>query len=312
MKILVTCPPMLQMMDSFKLSFEAKGIGLTCPEVVQILPIQELVRLVPEHDGWIIGDDPATKEVFEAGRKGNLKAAIKWGIGVDNVDFEAAKRLGIVITNTPNMFGREVADIAISYLTSLAREMFMIDRSVRAGGWPKPRGVSLAEKTVALVGFGDIGKNTAKRLLAADMRVIAYDPVFSPASNLDSVQHAQWPEKIEEADFIVVTCSLTQHNRHMLNREILGKTKKGVRIINVSRGPLIDEQALIEALHTGHVHSAALDVFEVEPLPQNSPLRRYEQCIFGSHNASNTSEAVLRTSRLAIQKLFTFLGVEDF
>ena len=302
---------MLGMMDSFRAIFEEQGIGLTCPKVVQTLTVKELVKLVPQHDGWIIGDDPATSDVFEAGKKGSLKAAVKWGIGVDNVDFEAAKELGISIINTPNMFGKEVADIAMSYVTALARETFLIDREVRAGGWPKPRGISLAEKTVALAGFGDIGRNTAKRLLAADMRVIAYDPYFAPAPGLDSVQSAQWPDRIEEADFIVFTCSLTPSSRHMLDRETLKRAKKGVRVINVARGPLIDEGALIEALASHQVHSAALDVFEVEPLPADSPLRRHEKCIFGSHNGSNTSDAVLKTSKRAISELFKFLGIKQ-
>ncbi|MEJ2065806.1 MAG: NAD(P)-dependent oxidoreductase, partial [Reinekea sp.] len=169
MKILVTCPPMLGMIDTFKPLFEEKGIELSAPKVVQTLSVDELKEIVPQHDGWIIGDDPATREVFEAGSKGKLKAAVKWGIGVDNVDFQACKDFNIPIINTPNMFGGEVADIAVGYVIALARETFEIDRGVRNGKWDKPRGISLSGKTVAVVGFGDIGKSTAKRLLAADM-----------------------------------------------------------------------------------------------------------------------------------------------
>ena len=172
MKILVTCPPMLRMIDSFRPLFEQYGVEISTPNVVQTLSVEELKELVPQHDGWIIGDDPATREVFEAGKVGQLKAAVKWGIGVDNVDFAACKDLGIPIINTPNMFGGEVADIAVGYVIALARETFEIDRGVRAGQWPKPRGISLSGKTVALVGYGDIGKNTARRLLAADMHII--------------------------------------------------------------------------------------------------------------------------------------------
>ena len=146
MKVLVTCPPMLGMIDSFRNIFEDKGIELTAPNVVQTLSIEELKKIVPEHDGWIIGDDPATHEVFSAGKLGNLKAAVKWGIGVDNVDFEACKELEIPITNTPNMFGSEVSDLAVGYVIALARETFEIDRAVRQGEWPKPRGISLSNK----------------------------------------------------------------------------------------------------------------------------------------------------------------------
>lgn len=308
MKVLVTCPPMIGLIDTFKPIFEAKGIVVDCPPVIQTLSVEELKVLVPQYDGWIIGDDPATKEVFQSGKLGKLKAAVKWGVGVDNVDFSAAKELSIPITNTPQMFGSEVADIAMGYVIGLARQTFFIDREVRLGKWLKPCGISLAQKTVALVGFGDIGKNTAKRLLAADMRVIAYDPYFQPSPGLE-VESAQWFDRLDEADFIILTCNLTSDNRHILNKETLARAKKGVRVVNVARGQLIDEVALAEALASGRVHSAALDVFEVEPLPERSPLRDFERCIFGSHNASNTVDAVHRASEKAIALLFEFLGV---
>ena len=144
MKVLVTCPPMLGMLDSFGDTFKQLGVEITAPNVVQTLTVDELKLLVPKHDGWIIGDDPATRSVFEAGKRGSLRAAVKWGIGTDNVDFSACEDLGISIVNTPNMFGTEVADIAMGYIIGLARETFQIDRGVRAGFWPKPSGISLA------------------------------------------------------------------------------------------------------------------------------------------------------------------------
>ncbi|QXE25378.1 phosphoglycerate dehydrogenase [Richelia sinica FACHB-800] len=300
---------MIGAIERFEPLFAAKGIEVNCPSVIQTLSVEELKKLVPQYDGWIIGDDPANREVFAAGKAGNLKAAVKWGVGVDNVDFKAAQELQIPITNTPRMFGGEVADIAVGYVIALARQTFVIDRGVRAGQWPKPSGISLANKKVALVGFGDIGKNTAKRLLAFDMQITAYDPYFQPALGLESVESAVWPKKLSEADFIILTCALTQNNRHLINSETLAQAKLGVRIVNVARGPLIDEVALAEALASGYVHSVALDVFEEEPLSANSPLRKFERCIFGSHNASNTVDAVHRASERAIALLFEFLGV---
>lgn len=307
--VLVTCPPMLGLIDEFKHLFTEKGIDIYCPPVKQTLSVEELKELLPQFDGWIIGDDPANAEVFKAGRQGKLKAAVKWGVGVDNVDFKAAKELGIPITNTPRMFGGEVADVAVGYVIGLARQTFWIDREVRKGNWIKPSGISLAGKTVALVGFGDIGRNTAKRLLAFDLKVIAYDPYFQVQDDLSQVESSIWPKRVEEADFIVLTCALTPDNYHLLNADVFAKVKPAVKIVNVARGPLIDESALINALSSGQVHSAALDVFEVEPLPLDSPLRGFEQCIFGSHNGSNTVDAVRRASHQAIQLLFGFLGV---
>ena len=304
-RILVTCPPMLGMMDEFHPLFAARGAEAHCPDVVQTLSEQELIELVPQFDGWIIGDDPATAQVFEAGKKGALTAAVKWGIGVDNVDFATAKRLGIPITNTPNMFGAEVADVALCYVVGLARETFLIDRAVRRGEWPKPRGISLTGKRVGVIGYGDIGRNTVSRLQACGMQVTCYDPAFTDQT-IEGMEFAAWPDQVEDCDFLVFTCSLTDSSRHMLNAAVLNRTKPGVRIVNVARGPLIDEPALTDALSSGHVHSAALDVMEQEPLPADSPLRGFERCIFGSHNGSNTADAVRTTSQRAINKLFGF------
>ena len=309
MKVLVTCPPMLGMIDSFGPVFKRHGVEITAPKVVQTLSVRELMQLVPQHDGWIIGDDPATREVFAAGKAGRLKASVKWGVGVDNVDFAAAREFGIPVSNTPHMFGREVADIAMSYVIALARESYSVHQGVKGGAWPKPRGISLADRTIALVGFGDIGRNVARRAMASDMKVIVYDPAYAPDPGLSAVQLASWPSRLDEADFIVLACSLNAGTRHMLDAITLERAKSGVRIVNVSRGPLIDEVAVIEALQTGKVHSVALDVFEIEPLPAESPLRGFGRNIFGSHNGSNTEDAVLRASHRAIDILFGYLGV---
>ena len=309
MKVLVTCPPMLGMIEVFRPIFTQKKIELTAPKVVQTLSIEDLKALVPQHDGWIIGDDPASREVLQAGRDGRLKAAVKWGIGVDNVDDAAMKEFGISFSNTPQLFGREVADLAMSYVVALARETLLIDQSIKNGAWPKPRGISLAGRKMAVVGFGDIGRNVARRAWASDMDVLAYDPVFIPNEILSSVQSVVWPDRIDEADFVVFTCSLNSSNFHMLDATILENLKHDVRIVNVARGPLIDEVALAEAQRAGKVHSVALDVFETEPLPSDSPLRTYERNIFGSHNGSNTEEAVIRASHRAMDLLFNQLGI---
>jgi D-3-phosphoglycerate dehydrogenase len=310
MKILVTCPPMLGMKEQFIPILEQYGCEVHCPEFTQVMAEKELIKIMPEFDGWIIGDDPATKRVFEAGKKGKLKAAVKWGIGIDNVDFDACKELNIPIINTPDMFGGEVADVGVGYLIALARETFFIDREIRKGNWPKNRGISIAGKKVGLVGYGDIGRSAGLRLTALGMEVNAYDPGKTEIND-KGVSLTEWPTQLEECDFILFTCALNQHNKHMLNRETLSKCKEGVRVINVARGPLIDEKALCEALKNSKVHSAALDVFEIEPLPMNSYLRKHPLCILGSHNGSNTTDAVEKTNKIAINKLMAFLGVNS-
>lgn len=307
-RILVTCPPMLGLFDDFEGDFESAGLQAVAATTTQVLSEQELIDILPNYDGWIIGDDPATRQVVEAGRAGKLRAAVKWGVGTDNVDFSAFDALGIPVENTPGVFGNEVADVALCYTLGLARETFWIDRQVRLNkSWPKPSGISMIGRTVALVGFGDIGQQIATRIIACGSKVVVYDPYFSNPTGLD-VQVAEWPDRLDEADFLIFACPLTPKTRGMFNEGILDKLKHGTRVVNVARGPVIVERALIEALNAGIVKTAALDVFEVEPLPEDSPLRGFDKCIFGTHNSSNSQDAVRRVSRLAIEKMARLLG----
>jgi D-3-phosphoglycerate dehydrogenase len=306
--VLVTCPPMLGLIDEFAPAFAENGLDFTPAKVTQILSIEELLEIVPKHDGWIIGDDPATRAVVEAGVKGKLRAAVKWGVGVDNVDFAAFRDFGVPVENTPGVFGGEVADVALTYVLGLARETYRVDREIRFNnGWPKPSGISVAGRTVAIVGFGDIGSQTARRIVACGGKVIAYDPMYRPVAGIE-VETAEWPARVGEADFLIFTCPLNHATRGMFNHDLLPKLKKGVRVVNVARGPVVIEAALLDGLKSGIVHSAALDVFEVEPLAPDNPLRKFDRCIFGSHNGSNSADAVRRVSHIAIGKIARFLG----
>lgn len=301
---------MLGRIGEFRSIFEQKGITLLTPNVVQTLTEEELETLVPQVEGWIIGDDPATERVFLAGRNGKLRAAVKWGVGVDNVDFSACENLGIPISNTPNMFGEEVADLAIGYLISLARDSYRIHEGVKNNHWIKPSGISISGKCIAVVGLGDIGRAVVRRLQGFGVEIIGYDPfikMHAEELNISSIN--PFPDDIGKADFVILTSSLTPSSRHLINHESIGLMKDGVFIINVSRGALVKESDLIAALYSGKVRAAALDVFEVEPLPINSELRKFDQCIFGTHNGSNTVEAVRRASYRAIELLFKFLDI---
>lgn len=308
-RVLVSCPPMLGMMEEFIGPARELGLELIPAQVTQVLSEDQLIEQLPDFDGWIIGDDPATARVFGAAKGGKLRAAVKWGIGVDNVDFSACRDLGIPITNTPNMFGGEVADLAMAYILGLARKSYFIDREIRAGrSWPKPPGMSIAGKRVGIVGFGDIGESLVKRLSGFDIKATVYDPGVSGDKGYSFVEREEFPERLGELDFLVFTCSLNRHNFHMLNSVTLSQMRRGSMIVNVARGPLIDEAALIASLQSGHIQAAALDVFETEPLPAGSPLRSLPQCIFGSHNGSNTKEGVRRASICAIEKLAEYLA----
>lgn len=307
MRVLITCPPMLNMVENFRSIFTESKIELITPEVTQTLTPEQLSAILPNCDGWIAGDDPANRQVLTAGRNGLLKSVVKWGVGTDNVDIEACKELEIHFSNTPDVFGKEVADVAVGYCISLARQLPQIDRAVRAGNWLKIRGISLANKNAAIVGFGSIGIELATRIKALDMNVSIYDP--SPKYLIpDEYDHLIWPNSIEIMDFLFLVCPLTTTTHHLLNESIFRATKQSLQIINVSRGQLIDEVALIGALENSLVGGIAMDVFETEPPVTKSSLLQMEHCIFGSHNSSNTEEAVKRASYAAIEIILNSLG----
>lgn len=300
---------MIKQRESFIDTFSNLGIEPIWANVVQQYTETELIEILPDFDGWIIGDDPCTRAVLLAGKKGRLKALVKWGIGVDNVDFTACSELGIPVENTPYMFGDEVADLAMAYITNLSRFVIDVHMGVKKKEWLKPVGSSLKGKRIGIIGLGDIGMNIVERVAAAKMSIYAYDPFYTSSKGIVNFELLPWPKKIEELDYLVIACSLTKENKHMINQEVIGKFKKGIKIVNISRGPLINEYALYEGLKSGVISGAALDVYENEPLSDDSPLRSFEQIIFGTHNGSNTFEAVQRTSHLAISKISGFLGI---
>ena len=316
---------MINMIENYKDLFEKYNLEFYCPKFTQVLTVEELINLVPKYDGWIIGDDPANRIVFEEGKKGKLKAAVKWGVGVDNVDFEACKELNIPITNVPNVFGEEVSDVAIGLLLNLTRKLHDIDRETKKGNWYKPAGNSLTGKKACLIGFGDIGRSTARKLLAFNLDVYVSDPGFEKVDGkiicnynkdiivpniLQDVSITNLDDALNESDFIVITCALNKFTKHLINKENILKSKKGVKIINVARGPVVKEDDVIELLENEFISALGTDVFEIEPLPLDSKLRNFPQNFYGSHNGSNTIEAVDNTSHIAINQITKFLNLK--
>jgi D-3-phosphoglycerate dehydrogenase len=283
----------------------AEHLEVVTPKVVQQLSEAELCDMIADFDGVIAGDDPFTAKVLETGRQGRLRVLAKWGIGVDAIDLEAAKRLGIYTSNTPNVFGDEVADVALGYTILLARQLHQIDRAVRQGKWLKIQGTSLRGKVAGIIGVGSIGKAIARRFHTLGMEVLGYDilPIAPEFCQETSLQQVDLDPLLQQADCIVLACNLTGRNYHLLDENAFAKMKDGVWIVNVARGSLIDENALVSALERGTVAAVAIDVFESEPLEKGNPLLKFSQVIVGSHNSSNTREAVLRVNKFAIDNL---------
>ncbi|SDB05665.1 NAD(P)-dependent oxidoreductase [Bauldia litoralis] len=310
--LLVTCGHLVRHYQRFAADLEAQGIVVSIPPVKgQQLDSAEMCEAIVGQRLVIAGDDVIDRPVLEAGKASGLEAIIKWGIGTDGIDKPAAAELGIAVYNTPGVFSEEVADCAAGYVANLARGLHLMNASVRSGGWLKVEGMSLSGRTVGVIGLGGIGRATCRRLNAFGMTVIGYDPAEIDPALLarEGVTQASLDEVLSRGDFVVVTCALTPESYHLLSTEAFARMKDGVRLVNVARGPVVDEQALIAALESGKVATAALDVFETEPLPADSPLRKFEQLMFGTHNGSNTAEAVDRVNRLTVDLAFDLFGI---
>jgi D-3-phosphoglycerate dehydrogenase len=307
-RVLLTCPPALATAGEYIERLGEHGIEVVCAEVVQSLSEDDLIRVIGEFDGLVAGDDPLTARVMDHARR--MRVIARWGVGMDNVDLAAAQALGIRVVNTPGVFADEVADIAIGYVILLARQLHRIDAAVRAGQWAKPAGNSLAGRALGIVGLGSIGRAVARRAIAMSMAVAGSDvsPAAAAAAERDGVAVVDLDALFARSEVLVLCSSLTTDNRHLIDRAVIDRMPGGAWLINVARGGLVDESALVDALVDGRIGRAALDVFEVEPLPAESRLRAFDQVILGSHNASNTGEAVRRVNAMVIENLLRGLA----
>jgi D-3-phosphoglycerate dehydrogenase len=301
--VLITCPPALATALSYVDRLRAMDIDVRLADVVQQLSEDELLALLGDVDGMIAGDDPLTERVLAGAPR--LRVIVRWGVGLDNVNVDAARALGIRVVNTPGVFGEEVADVAIGYLIMLARRLHDIDKSVRRGEWAKPQGRSLAGMTLGLVGLGTIGRAVARRAIAMRMSVVGCDVSTAAQANASAENVVVLPieEVFARSNAIILCSSLTADNRGAVDAALLERMPPRGWLINVARGGLIDEDSLVAALQSGHLSGAALDVFADEPLPRGSRFSKLDQVILGSHNASNTMEAVARVNDLAIEHL---------
>jgi len=252
----------------------------------------ELLKIIGDYDGLAIRS--ATKVTEKILRNAErLKVIGRAGIGVDNIDIPAASRKGVIVMNTP--FGNSIttAEHAITLMMSLARQIPEANASTQAGKWEKSRfmGVEVTNKTLGLIGCGNIGSIVADRARGLKMKVMAYDPYLSEErAEALGVNKVELDELLANADFITLHVPLTDKTRMILNKDAIAKTKKGVRIINAARGGLVDEAALAEAIKSGHVAGAALDVFEVEPA-KDSPVFGLPNVVCTPHLGAATTEA---------------------
>lgn len=251
--------------------------------------------------------------LIAAGQK--LRGIVKYGVGVDNIDLVAAKKRGVPVANCPDYGSGTVADHAFALMIALARRLVVQDTEFRRQGWYWPDekfcGVDLEGKTLGIIGLGKIGRKMARRALGFDMRVIATDPYIDPATaevGGQRVPLVPFPELLRESDFVSVHCVLTPETRLMIGEQQLRAMKPTAYLIDVSRGAIIDEPALVGALQEGRLAGAGLDVFPTEPLPYEHPLLSMPNVVVTPHLAWYTHEAAARQSNQATAAVLDLLA----
>ena len=301
---------MIPWLERFRPVFDRLGLKLIVPAVQERLEEAELLRYAGQFDGAICGDDRYTARVIEACVP-RLKVISKWGTGIDSIDAAACARLGVKLCRTTNAFTLPVADTVMGYVLAFARRQPWMDRAVKTGIWEKIPGRALSECTLGVIGVGNIGKALVRRARAFGMSllgndIIDIDHVFIAENGLRMVD---LKTLLEQADFVSVNCDLNPTSLHLINTQTLAHMRSTSVLINTARGPIVDEAALVEALQAGRIAGAALDVFEVEPLPLSSPLTKMDNVMLAPHNSNSSPSAWERVHWNTIKNLVEGLEI---
>jgi len=309
--VLMTAPYMIPFLDRFKPIFAKHGLELIVPDVQERMEEEDLLKYAGQFDGAICGDDRYTARVLEACSP-RLKVISKWGTGVDSIDAVACSRFNIILARTPNAFTTPVSDTVLGYMLAFARRGPWMDAAMKRGAWEKIPGKTLSECTLGIIGIGNIGKAVTRRARAFGMKVLGndivdIDHVFVSESGIEMTNLEYL---LSNSDFVTVNCDLNPTSHHLINASALARMKSTAILINTARGPIVDENALVAALSSGQIGGAALDVFEYEPLPLNSPLLKMDNVMLAPHNSNSSPTAWERIHWNTIKNLVEGLGLK--
>lgn len=307
--VLMTAPYMIPFLDRFRPMLEGYGFDLIVPRVEERMEEADLLEYAGQFDGTICGDDRYTARVIEACAP-RLKVISKWGTGVDSIDAGACARFGVKLGRTPNAFTTPVADTVLGYMLAFARRHPWMDREMKKGKWEKIPGRALSECTLGVIGVGNIGKAVTRRAKAFGMKVLGtdivdIDHVFITETGIEMTDLRSL---LANSDFVSLNCDLNPTSHHLINADTLALMKPSAILINTARGPIVEEKALVAALSSGQVGGAALDVFEVEPLPVDSPLSKMDNVLLAPHNSNSSPAAWERVHMNTIRNLVEGLG----
>jgi D-3-phosphoglycerate dehydrogenase len=304
-KVLITPRSFEHIKDKFLELLKDAEIEVVMNPYGRVIKEDEMVELIKDMDGIIVGIDPITKRVIDNASK--LKVISKYGVGVDNIDLESAKERNIVVTNTPNANSNAVAELTVGLIISVLRNIPLSDRRVREKKWDRFIGYELYGKTLGVIGTGSIGKRVIKLLRGFDLNILCYDkfPDYEWAEK-ENVKYVNFDELLKRSDIITIHIPLTEETRHLISERELSLMKKTAIIINTSRGGIINERDLYKFLKEGKIYGAGLDVLEDEP-PQNSPLIELDNVVITSHIGSHTQESIENMAFMAIDNLISVL-----
>lgn len=281
---------------------QMRAAGLTVDVRDDITPEQLMMEL-PNYDGMVVRSrTKVRKDLIDVCP--NLKVIVRGGAGLDTIDHEYAKEKGIAVMNTPLANSKSVAELAIGYMLMMARSLYKASATMKAETWDKKsfNGDEIGGKTLGLIGIGNIGKEVTKRALAMEMTVVAYDPYVK---EMAGVKLVSLDELLAQSDYISLHLPKTKESSNMIGKEQFAKMKNGVRIVNCARGGIVNEEALYEALTSGKVAGAALDVFNEEP-PTDWKLAKLDNVIASPHIGAATKEAQARVGAEVAEKLIAF------
>ncbi|MCG8485332.1 MAG: phosphoglycerate dehydrogenase [Clostridia bacterium] len=268
----------------------------------RILTEEEMEDLIADADGVIIGVDPLNKSVLKAAKK--LKVISKYGVGLDNVDLEYAKEKNIKVFNVKNGNSDAVADYAFALMLAVSRKVVLIDRECRKNNWKKIKSLEVCNKTIGIVGLGEIGKGMANRAKGFNMTILAYDVLKDEAyAKENDIQYVELEQLIKESDYITIHLPLLESTKNLFGYEAFEKMKERAVIINTARGGIIEENALYDALTNEKIYGAGIDVFEEEP-PRDKRFLELDNIVLGSHCAASSLEAIDNMSIRSVENLF--------
>jgi D-3-phosphoglycerate dehydrogenase len=307
-KVLVSAPHALPVIDRYRDELATGGCELVAQPASERLDEADLLPVVGEIDGIICGDDRITSRVLDAAPR--LRVISKWGTGIDSIDLVAASRRGVTVCNTPDAFSEPVADTVMGYILLFARRLDQMTADMRAGVWRRLPLVSLAERTLGVIGAGNCGHAVIRRAEAFGMRILVHD-IRTDIDDLVHLPHLlQVPLDVllAESDFVTLHTQLNPTSFHLINEVRLARMKPSAFLVNTSRGPVIDEGALVASLREGRLAGAALDVFEDEPLPVSSPLRQFPNVHLAPHSAFGSPAAAEHVHANTIRNILQVLG----